>query len=195
MKNINVILFDNFTLLDAIGPIEVFRCLGEEYDIQFYSQRGGTIKTNPDLHILTKPIKDIRNDDVLLIPGGIGTREVIKDHSFIDQLHELAMKSQFVLTVCTGSALLARTGLLDNVNATSNKLAFDWVKEQGKNVKWVKKARWVVDGKYYTSSGVTAGIDMALGFVKDTVSQEKAKNISRILEYVWNEDKEVDIFS
>lgn len=71
------------------------------------------------------------------------------------------------MTICTGSALLAKTGLLNDKYATSNKRSFEWVKISFDQVKWIEKARWVVDGKYYTSSGVSAGIDIALVFISD----------------------------
>ena len=89
---------------------------------------------------------------------------------------------------------MAKTGLLDNCEATSNKIAFEWVKSIGKNVKWKNKARWVIDKKFYTSSGVSAGIDMSLGFVSDRFGKETAVKIARIIEYEWNDNKENDIF-
>jgi putative intracellular protease/amidase len=69
----------------------------------------------------------------------------------IDKIKQISTFSPFVLTVCTGSALLAKTGLLDGKKATSNKKAFAWVMKNGANVKWNKKARWTVDGKYWAS--------------------------------------------
>ena len=98
------------------------------------------------------------------------------------------------MTVCTGTALLARTGLLDGKNATSNKRAFEWVMGQGPEVIWIKKARWVVDGKYYTASGVSAGIDMTLGFLKDQYGQIFAEDIAFKIEYTWHQDKDNDPF-
>jgi len=66
---------------------------------------------------------------------------------------------------------------------------------QNEKVNWIKKARWVVDGKYYTSSGITAGIDMSLGFISDHMGYEVARKVSHVLEYLWNENKEEDPFS
>ena len=194
MKNINTILFDDFTILDALGPVEVFRCLETYYSIGFYSMNGGPIRTKPFLGIETKPIRDIQSFDILLIPGGFGVRTLINDLSYISQIKELATNSENVLTVCTGSALLAKTGLLKGIKATSNKLAFDWVVQQDPDVHWIRKSRWVVDGKFYSSSGVTAGIDMALGFVRDKINNEKAENICKGLEYIWNKNNEEDLF-
>jgi putative intracellular protease/amidase len=194
MKNINVILFDGFTFLDVFGPVEVFVHLDKHFKINFFSQNGGSILTNPRTGIQTKSFGEIEQNDILLVPGGFGTRELVNDEDFIRKLKELANRGEYVLTVCTGSALLAKTGLLNNRNATSNKLAFDWVTKQGPEVNWIRKARWVVDGKYYTSSGVSAGIDMSLGFVSDTISKDASIQVSKFLEYIWNEDKDNDLF-
>jgi transcriptional regulator GlxA family with amidase domain len=89
---------------------------------------------------------------------------------------------------------IGKNWALDNHEATSNKMAFEWVKSIGKNVKWKNKARWVTDGKYYTSSGVSAGIDMSLGFVCDRFGEEIARKITKIIEYEWNDNKDNDIF-
>ena len=98
-------------------------------------------------------------------------------------------------TVCTGSALLARTGLLDHRPATSNKLAWDWVVQQGPQVQWVRQARWVDDGDILTSSGVSAGIDMALSLIARLHGREMALTSARNMEYIWNEDAENDPFA
>lgn len=90
--------------------------------------------------------------------------------------------------------MLAKSGVLDKRNATSNKKAFDWVRSISQNVNWIKKARWVVDEKYYTSSGVSAGMDMSLGFISDLFGIEKAKQIAFDIEYFWNSNKECDVF-
>ena len=83
---------------------------------------------------------------------------------------------------------------MDGRKATSNKIAFDWVTTQGLQVVWIKKARWVVDGKYYTSSGVSAGMDMTLGFLQDRHGIEFARNVAATIEYNWQENKEADDF-
>jgi len=84
------------------------------------------------------------------------------------------MKATYVLTVCTGSILLAKTGFLNGKQATSNKRLFSFTKRIP-GVNWIKKSRWVQDGSVYTSSGVSAGIDMALGFVSDQLGHNSAK--------------------
>lgn len=195
MKSLNVLLFEDFTALDALGPVEVFGRLPEDYSINFYSANGSDLRTKTNIRLKTEPISEIQPGGILLVPGGMGTRSLVHDASFIAKLREVGEASEFVLSVCTGSALVAKAGLLDNRRATSNKRAFSWVTEQSDSVAWVKRARWVVDGKFYSSSGVSAGIDMALGFIADQHSRAIAEDIANALEYRWQTDPNVDEFA
>ena len=195
MKNINVLLFDNFTTLDALGPAEFFGRMKDYFHIGYFSISGGEISGSANVRINTKPIKEIKQYDILLVPGGLGTRTLVNNSDFIEHLKYLAEKSGKVLCVCTGSALLAKTGLLDGINATSNKMAWEWVIQQSAEVHWIRKARWIVDGKFYTSSGISAGIDMALGFIEDHFNRDAAILVGRGLEYVWNSESDLDPFA
>ncbi|MDR1461433.1 MAG: DJ-1/PfpI family protein [Campylobacteraceae bacterium] len=190
--NVGVLLFDDFETLDAFGPVEVFGKV-DEFDLHYISLRGGIVKSAGEMKIYTISAKEIYFD-VVLIPGGKGTRVLVDDENFIRNLFEICNKSHYCLSVCTGSALLAKTGLLDGKEATTNKKAFEWVASQNSHVSWVKSARWTVSGKFYTSSGVSAGIDMALGFVADIFGIQKAMQIAKHIEYVWNTDKAHDPF-
>jgi len=193
--NIAVLLFHDFETLDVYGPVEVFGRLEELYSMKFYSLNGGQIKNRHGVSVQTAKLEDIaENVEIFIIPGGLGTRKEVENKLLIDKIKEISTFSKFVLTVCTGSALLARTGLLDNKTATSNKRAFTWVITNGPNVNWNKKARWTIDGKYYTSSGVSAGIDMVLGFISDRYGIEYARKIAFEIEYNWIEDKNNDTF-
>jgi putative intracellular protease/amidase len=190
-----VLLFEDFETLDVFGPVEFFGRLVDLYTVSFYSLNGGQIKNKHGVSILTEKLETINNKiDIFLIPGGFGTRKEVENKLLIDKIKQISTFSPFVLTVCTGSALLAKTGLLDGKKATSNKKAFAWVMKNGANVKWNKKARWTVDGKYYTSSGVSAGMDMALGFLSDRHGIEFARKVASELEYNWREDKDSDTF-
>ncbi|GHT55727.1 dimethyladenosine transferase [Spirochaetia bacterium] len=192
--DINCLLFNGFETLDLFGPVEVFSKV-EEYNLKYYSTDGENIVNAQNMQIITENISSMDASGILLVPGGKGTRTLINDGGFINTLKTIAEKSTWCLTVCTGSALLAKTGLLDNCNATSNKLAFKWVESTREKVHWKYNARWVVDKKYYTSSGISAGIDMALGFISDRFDKARADNIAKIMEYKWNSDKDDDVFS
>lgn len=192
--DVNILLFDNFETLDVFGPVEILGGV-KNYKLHFYSQNGGAIESAQNTTIITKNIALASKDGILVIPGGQGTRVLIDDLSFIKLLKEHAEQSCYCLSICTGSALLAKTGLLDGKNATSNKKAFEWVKSINTNVNWIKKSRWVVHGKFYTSSGVSAGMDMTLGFIKDCFSQQDAEKIANDIEYIWNSDCSKDLFA
>jgi transcriptional regulator GlxA family with amidase domain len=194
MQKVNFFVFDDFETLDFFGVVEIFGRLKESYDLKFVSLEGGVITSSQQTPIVTEPISSIDTSGILVVPGGMGTRKLVAHHEWIEQLTELSLLAPYVLTICTGAALLAKTGLLNNQKATSNKRAFDWVMSTNQAVKWQRKARWVVAGKYYTSSGVSAGMDMALGFIADRHGQACAQKIAYDIEYVWNDCPEEDIF-
>lgn len=193
--NVGVLLFYDFETLDAFGPVEVLGRLTDLFSVSFYSSSGGLVENPHGVSIMTKKIETIKNGiDIFIIPGGYGTRTEINNLQLIDDIKTVSSLSKYVLTVCTGSSLLAKTGLLDKRRATSNKKAFDWVASNGKNVNWMKQARWTVDGKFYTSAGVSAGIDMTFGFLSDLHGIELARKLAFEIEYQWLEDKDLDNF-
>jgi putative intracellular protease/amidase len=207
---LDIILFDGFELLDAAGPAEIFAraCAGPRqgesgagpaplFGLSVYSLAGGGVASAQGFSVATLPIGQRRGGagSVLLIPGGPGTRSLVDDAVFIEMILAQSLAASHVLTVCTGSALLARTGLLDGRQATTNKRAWDWAVSNGPCVKWRRLARWVVDGCFYTSSGVSAGMDMALGFIADAYGQGVAQEAASAIEYRWSPDPGDDPFS
>lgn len=191
-----ILLFDYFETLDVFGPVEICGRLPEHFTMDYYSLGGGLKTSTQGVSIPTRKLPSADTDfDLLFVPGGKGTRTEIDNNELIVMLKKLAIQSKYTLTVCTGSALLAATGLLDGKIATSNKRAFDWVKSTRRQVQWKGKARWTADGKFYTSSGISAGMDMALGFVRDILGGECAERIAAEMEYQWNPDPDDDPFA
>lgn len=196
MKNVTVLLFDDFETLDVFGPVEIFGRQKDRYQVKFCSLEGGLISNGHGVSIPTQSLDALLNEiEIFLIPGGYGTRQEVFNEKLIEKIREVASRCQFVLTVCTGTSLLAKTGVLDGLKATSNKKAFDWVVSTGDKVNWQRKARWVADGKYYTSSGVTAGMDMSLAFVAEKDGLEIAEQVARDIEYSWVRDSSDDPFA
>ncbi len=195
MTAVHIVLFDDFETLDAMGPAEAIGRMPERYAIQCVSLDGGIVTSRQGIRVDTFPFALVNTSGILLIPGGWGTRSLVNDGAFVARLREMAARAASVLTVCTGSALLAKTGLLDGRSATTNKIAFDWVASMGPRVEWRKKARWVVDGKYYTSSGVSAGIDMALAFLRDRHGETAARECAQGMEYLWHDEADDDPFA
>ncbi|KRN33058.1 DJ-1/PfpI family protein [Liquorilactobacillus mali] len=193
--DINILLFNDFEPLDVFGPMEVF-LHADGFRVNLFTlDKASSIKSYDQISLDAKSVSDINKEGVLLIPGGAATRTLISDTAFLKKLALLASKATYCLTVCTGSALLAATHFMDGKRATSNKLAFDWVTGSNTQVNWVKEARWIVDDRLYSSSGVSAGIDMSLAFLADTVNEEFADNIAHDIEYIRVKDNNNDPFS
>lgn len=195
MIQFNIFLFDDFETLDVFGPVEIIGKLSSIYDIKFFSLKGGIVTSRQNTQIITIPYTDIDFNGILFIPGGQGTRNLVDDKNTILMLNDIVKKSMYCITVCTGAALLAKTGLINGIKATSNKRAFEWIKSINSEVNWIYKARWISDDKYYTSSGVSAGMDMILGFISDKFGKERAKDIADSIEYIWNDNPSNEIFS
>ncbi len=196
MLKVVTVLFNDFETLDVFGPIEVFGRFPASLDPGFYSLKGGIITSSHKVPVMTEPFpSELEEDYALLVPGGIGTRALVKNKEFIKALEKSGKSAKFILTVCTGSTLFSKTGLLDGRKATSNKKAFSWALTESPRVNWVKKARWVKDGSIYTSSGVSAGIDMAFGFISDLLGHDIAMKESTAIEYDWKDDPKWDPFA
>lgn len=131
--------------------------------------------------------------DVLIVPGGVGTRNDMTAE--IDFVRKMYPSLKAVLSVCTGATLLARAGVLDNRRATTNKRAFKWATSNGPNVNWVHEARWVVDGNIVTSSGISAGIDATYAFIALNYGEEIAQELADSAEYVRWTDADHDPFA
>jgi transcriptional regulator GlxA family with amidase domain len=193
---VGAVIFEGFELLDVFGPLEMLGMLKERVAITMLAERPGSVKSiQGPACIAEKGLAGDHGLDVLLIPGGMGTRREVSNQPFVDEIRRQAQAARYVATVCTGSGLLAKSGALDGLRATSNKFAFKWAVEQGPNVRWVPEARWVEDGKYFTSSGVSAGIDMSLGLIERIFDRETSLRIANWAEYEWHDDKNWDPFA
>jgi transcriptional regulator GlxA family with amidase domain len=112
----------------------------------------------------------------------------------LDFLRRRTATAEVTMSVCSGSAILAKAGLLDGRRATSNKQFFDLARAQSTAVRWVEQARWVEDGPFATSSGVSAGTDMALAVIAKIYGREVAQEIADSTEYEWQQDSARDPF-
>jgi transcriptional regulator GlxA family with amidase domain len=191
-----VVLYPGFELLDVFGPLEAFGNLPGVIEVKtIAAQAGPVVSAQGPRAVADHGFKDAPPLDMLLIPGGIGTRDAIDDRVLLDWLAARSRSAEIVMSVCTGSALLARAGVLDGQRATTNKAFFQWVADQGPKVEWVRQARWVDAGKFVTSSGVSAGIDMALAVVTRLAGRDLAENLARMMEYQWHTDADADPFA
>jgi putative intracellular protease/amidase len=160
------------------------------------SQQGGLVRSSQGIETQTAySFETAPQFDILMVPGGMGTRSEINNAAMLAFIQKQDKATQWTVSVCTGAALLAKAGVLKQRRATSNKLAFDFAVAQDGDVLWQKQARWVFDGKYVTSSGVSAGTDMALALVAKLYNREQAESIAHWTEYVWNSDPTIDPFA
>jgi transcriptional regulator GlxA family with amidase domain len=195
MLSLGVALYKDFELLDVYGPLEMFGSLAEDIRIITIAEAAGPVaSTQGPETVASESFATAPKLDLLLVPGGIGTIGELGNQAYLDFLCERAPDAQVVMSVCSGSALLAKAGLLDGKRATSNKMFFNLATSQSDAVQWVESARWVSDGKMVTSSGVSAGIDMALAIIADLFGIERAEEVATLTEYQWHKDADSDPF-
>lgn len=196
LRTLGVVLFPGFELLDVYGPLEAFGHLPEAFRIVQVAEQAGPVASAPGTRVLADAgFADAPKLDWLLVPGGIGTRREVDNPTLLEWLRTRAATAERVTSVCTGAAVLARAGLLDGRRATTNKAVFSWVTSQGPRVTWVPEARWVHDGRFSTSSGVSAGIDMALDLIARHVAADTSEALARAMEYEWHRDAGWDPFA
>ncbi len=194
-KKIGIVIFEGFETLDVFGPVQMWGRL-PDYEVVMVSEHGGPVRSSQGIETIARySFENAPQFDILMIPGGGGTRREVNNLVMLDFLREQDKGTQWTTSVCTGSAVLAKAGILNGHKATSNKRAFEFAINQEANVDWQGNARWVIDGKYATSSGVSAGTDMALGLVESIYGRAIAKGIANGAEYEWNGDAGNDPFA
>ncbi|GGV04145.1 glutamine amidotransferase [Kitasatospora herbaricolor] len=178
---IAVLLYDRFTALDAVGPYEVLgRIPGAE--VVFAAARPGPVRTDQGTLAVTADaaLSEVTSPDVLLVPGGPGTAEVLADPATLDWIRLVDAGTTWTTSVCSGSLLLGAAGLLEGRRATSHWISLEHLPAFGA----VPTAeRVVVDGKYATAAGVSAGIDLALELTGRIAGDETARAIQLVVEY------------
>lgn len=195
-KKLGMILFDGFELLDVFGPLEMFGMLKDRVEIVMIAPEAGPVKSGAGpAAVADFGFANAPKLDIVMIPGGIGTRREVNNPDFMAAIRTIAQATPQVATICTGSGVLAKTGLIDGIKATSNKMAWKWATAQGAKVLWVPHARWVEDGKYISSSGISAGTDMALGLIAKLYGKDMAQWVAHRAEYRWNDDAGDDPFA
>jgi transcriptional regulator GlxA family with amidase domain len=195
-RTLGALLYDDFELLDLFGPLEMFGNMQGSVVVHTLADRPGLVRSAQGPRVQADHgLDDCPPLDLLLIPGGIGTRTQVDNGPLIEWLRTRAEQLEVAMTVCTGTALLAQAGLLDGRRATTNKMFFAWPESTWPAVRWVREARWVEDGKFWTSSGVSAGIDMALAVVERIAGAQTADMLATATEYEWHRDAGWDPFA
>ena len=192
---IAVVLFEGFELLDVFGPVQLLQAV-PDVAVVFAGPDGGPVASSQGVEVVpTISYGQIESADALLVPGGKGTRKLVEDESFLSWLREAGTHAPWTASVCTGSAVLAAAGLLEGYAATSNKRAFSWATSFGGDVSWRPEARWVHDRNRWTSSGVAAGMDMAVALIAHLSSEDVAMAAANFAEYEPHRDSAWDPFA
>jgi putative intracellular protease/amidase len=174
-------LYEQFTALDAVGPYEVLsRIPGAE--VVFVAEKPGPYSTDTGALTMVADMafSEVDSCDVLVVPGGPGTREIMGDVALADWVRRMHETTTWTTSVCTGSLLLGAAGLLDGLDATTHWAAVDLLESLGAH--YVPE-RVVFQGKIVTAAGVSSGIDMALTLVAEIAGPEVAQAIQLSIEY------------
>ncbi|MGB3052131.1 MAG: DJ-1/PfpI family protein [Polyangiales bacterium] len=179
--DIAVALFERVTALDAVGPYEVLQRL-PGVEVRFVGHRKGEVRSDNGFLGLTVDytFDEVSNPNILLIPGGIGTRALVHDEVILDWIRNAHETSQFTTSVCTGSLLLAAAGLLKGRKATTHFSARPLLLKYGATP---TEERVVQEGKIITAAGVSSGIDMALHLAEQLTDATTAKALQLMIEY------------
>lgn len=197
-RTVGVLLFPQFEPLDAFGPVEAFviaewpgltpegprpfRVVTIAQTLAPLAMRGG-VRVAPEHDLGGCPALD-----VLLVPGGPGTRAEFRNRSLLEFITDRVGAVEVLASVCTGAALLACAGVLSGLEATTNRRAFDWVVSVSpRDVRWDRTRRWVDTGRIVTSAGVSAGTDMALHLVERLAGENVARAAATRMEYRWEQ--------
>jgi transcriptional regulator GlxA family with amidase domain len=186
-----ILLFDDVEVLDFWGPFEVFSVANHFRDPPAFNvltvaekakpilTRGG-LSVNPH-HLLF----DGPQPDILLVPGGQGTREEMHNLALMDWIRQASEKAELIVSVCTGALLLAKARLLDGLEATTHHGAIDLLRQTAPNTIVHADRRFVDNGRVICSAGIAAGIDMSLHVVGRLIGKEVAEKTARQMEYPW----------
>ena len=178
---IAVLLYDRFTALDAVGPYEVLSRLPAA-SVRFVAEKPGQKRTDTGSLVMVAEhsLDDLPHPEVVVVPGGFGTRALLDDQPILEWLQHAHESSEWTTSVCTGSLLLGAAGILDGLEATTHWLELDTLRRFGATP---TNRRVVEQGKVVTAAGVSAGIDMALTLAARIAGEDVARAIQLGIEY------------
>ncbi len=197
-KLVGIVLFEDIEVLDFCGPFEVFSAtrVNEEkrrderspFEVLLIAEKQSPITTTGGMKVLPHYTFDsCPRVDILVCPGGWGTRKELKNPIMLEWLRARATGVETLAAVCTGSMLLGFAGLLDGLHATTHWRSLDWMRESFPTVTVEYGKHFVQDGRVLTSAGISAGIDMSLKVVANYFGEEIARATARHMEYPYPE--------
>lgn len=191
---VNVLLFDDFDMLEAMGPAQVFSLLPQHFFVEYYSFPGMLVKSLQGGKVWTENMKPDLSGDILIIPGGKGARRLVRYEEGIHKYLKMIINNHsFCLMIGSGSAAVAQTGLLFRRRICNYLMDENWNHMFTVGVYREKEIRWAADGKYYSAISAVDGIDMSLSVLADILDLDIAARVATELGYVWNPDCEEGI--
>jgi transcriptional regulator GlxA family with amidase domain len=195
MRNTAILIFDDAEVLDFCGPFEVFSVTNELNNYELFNvytvaERKRTIRAKNGLNV--RPDYSFRScpaADILLIPGGSGTRKAMRETRKLSWIKSTAAGSELLLTVCTGSLVLAAAGLLDGLKATTHHEVIPLLRETAPHTEILPAKRFIDNGSVIVSAGISAGIDMCLYVVARLHGEAIADRTARYMEYSWDNER------
>jgi transcriptional regulator GlxA family with amidase domain len=194
-KTVGILLFDDVEVLDAFGPFEVFSVAQTDapedtgrklFQVVTIAETGLPVRTRGDLIVTPHhSFADHPPLDILVVPGGYGTRAQVSNPTILDWLRARAAEAELRTSVCTGAFLLAEIGLLDGRAATTHWGSTDRLREGYSGIDVQEEVRFVDEDTIITSAGISAGIDMALHVVARLHGMGAARATARYMEYDW----------
>ncbi len=190
-RTLAILLFDEIEVLDFCGPFEVFSVANRFTDSPAFSvvtvaEKAGPILTRGGLSVNPhRPIADVASAEILLVPGGQGTRKEMSNSVLMEWIKQVGVTAELVLSVCTGSLLLAKAGLLEGLEATTHHGAIDLLRQTAPNTVIHADRRFVDNGRVVCSAGIAAGIDMSLHVVAKLLGNDIAAKTAKQMEYPW----------
>ena len=189
-KNMGILIFDDVEVLDFCGPFEVFSVTGYQrnerpFKIFTVAENSPVIARNGLSVNPTYLLSDDVRIDILLVPGGMGTRREISNKRLIAWIKKRAAQAELILSVCTGSLLLAKCGLLKGLDVTTHHGAIDLLTELASDSRVFADRRFIDNETIILSSGISAGIDMSLYTVAKLLGKEMARETAEHMEYDW----------
>lgn len=190
-RKVAIFIFDEVEVLDFAGPFEVFAVTGarvqpQPFEVFTVGRTHDPIAARNGLSVNPAyAFSDCPQPDILLIPGGYGTRPLMEDRFVLDWIRAAQQKAELLLSVCTGSLLLGRAGLLDGLQATTHDLAMAELRKAAPGATVHEDRRVVDNGRVVTSAGVASGIDMSFHIVARLLGQDTAAAMARYIEYPW----------
>ena len=190
-RNLAILIFEDVEVLDFCGPFEVFSVANRFTDppafhVFIVAEKPGPVLARGGLSVNPHHrLPDCPRPDLLLVPGGQGTRREIHNPALIDWIKARSQGAELVLSVCTRALLLAKAGLLDGVEATTHHGATDLLREVAPKTIIPAARRFVDNGRVICSAGIAAGIDMSLYVVARLLGGEVADKTAWQMEYPW----------